>query len=141
MRMYVVVKLSNESDHDCLFEICHTVDEFSKFLSESVKPYEDMGYSIFIETVDHERYLNERLNWNVENFCDLDKDEQHIKEQALKGNVSVKVLLDTLNLIQSQKETIAYVIGSILRRMIRKGYNIENEIAVEIFNHKYSHNA
>ena len=136
-REYRVFNLISKNDEERLFITYTSEEELEKFKSEDVQPYIDRGYVVDSHLVDKEHYLNAKIDWEVREFCFFDAQEKELKEKALKGDVSVKVLIDTLDLIHAQKETIARVIGMLIRRIIRENYDVFSELAIAIYNHKF----
>lgn len=96
--------------------------------------YKERGYQVAgILYVDKEAYLNARLANTVEDFLYEDRLEQETKRKFRTGQMDRDVYLDTMRGIQDYKWTCLKKIDMQIRRMVREDFNIENEIALALY--------
>lgn len=92
------------------------------------------GYQIAgVLYVDRESYLNARLNHHVSEYLYEDKMEQEYKFKLRCGEIKPEVFDKTMLMIQDYKWTKMKQIAITMRRLIREDYDIENEVAIQLY--------
>lgn len=81
--------------------------------------------------VDKETYLNARLDAVVAEYCKTDRHEQEVR--ANKHMYKTETLHTTLEMIQDYKWTCLKQISSLVRRLQREDYDVNNEIAIMLY--------
>lgn len=84
--------------------------------------------------VDRETYLNYRLAQYVEEYIYNETQRKVYTEEFTSGKISEEVFIDTMSIIDSLRWTKVKQIYSVVRRMIRYNYTVENEYALEVYN-------
>ena len=84
--------------------------------------------------VDRETYLNYRLAQYVEEHIYNETQRKVYTEEFTSGKISEEVFIDTMSIIDSLRWTKVKQIYSVVRRMIRYNYTVENEYALEVYN-------
>lgn len=96
--------------------------------------YKERGYRIAgVLYVNKESYLNARLTNTVEDYLYEDRLEREVKNQFRRGQMDREVYLNTMRGIQDFKWTCLKKIDMQIRRMIREDMDIENEIALALY--------
>lgn len=96
--------------------------------------YKESGYQIAgILYVNKESYLNARLADTVEDYIYMDKLEREAKEKFEKGLMSLEVYTNTVVMIQDYKWTLLKKLKMQVDRMIRADFEVENEIAIQLY--------
>lgn len=96
--------------------------------------YKERGYQVAgVLYVDKEAYLNARLADTVEDFLYEDRCEKETRNKYRAGQMDKDVYLDTMRMIQDFKWTCLKKLDMQIRRMMREGFNIENEIALQLY--------
>ena len=94
----------------------------------------EKGYLIMgIAYVDKATYLNQRLNNTVEEYLYMDREEQDVRFKLKFHEMDRDVAIKTLEMIQDHKWTLLKVLGSQIRRLIREDFDVENEIAIQLY--------
>ena len=83
--------------------------------------------------VDRNTWFNARVDELVADYCQMDKDEQEYKSKYRLGQMNREVFFDTMRLLQDHKWTILKQIDMRLTRMLREDMDIENEVAIQLF--------
>lgn len=96
--------------------------------------YKERGYRIAgVLYVNKESYLNARLTNTVEDYLYEDRLEREVKDQFRRGQMDREVYLNTMRGIQDFKWTCLKKIDMQIRRMVREDIDIENEIALALY--------
>lgn len=96
--------------------------------------YKERGYRIAgVLYVNKESYLNARLTNTVEDYLYEDRLEREVKNQFRRGQMDREVYLNTMRGIQDFKWTCLKKIDMQIRRMVREDMDIENEIALALY--------
>ena len=100
----------------------------------TIASYKEKGSRIAgVLYVDKESYLNARLNATVEDYIYEDQMEQETRRKYKCGEMNRDVYLDTLKMIQDFKWTCLKKIDMQIRRMVREDFDVENEIALQLY--------
>ena len=100
----------------------------------TIASYKEKGSQIAgVLYVDKESYLNARLNLTVEEYIDNDRYEQEVKQQYRRGQMKREVYLDTMKCTQDLKWSYLKKIDMQIRRILREGFDVENEIALQLY--------
>ena len=92
------------------------------------------GYELdALRMVSRDVYLNTRLEHRVCEYLANDNYEQYTKKRWRDREITDKVALETLTMIQEQKATTMKQIGMLIRRCQRYDYDIESEIALALY--------
>ena len=92
------------------------------------------GYELeTLRMVSREVYLNTRLEHRVCEYLANDDYERYTKKRWRDREITDKVALETLSMIQEQKATTMKQIGMLIRRCQRFDYDIESEIALALY--------
>ena len=135
---YFIYKFYNKETND--YEVEFFLPDFSMrrigYRLTSLADMKVRGYEIVgILKVDKEAYLNARLAKTVEEFIVEDRAEQEIKQKFQRGEVSKEVYGDTMQCIQNNKWHLYKSICRKVRRLLKEGFDVENEIALQIYDH------
>lgn len=117
-------------------------DTLKKFMYRqlTIASYKEEGFQIAgVLYVNHETYLNARLTKTVEDYLYNDQYEQEVKKKFKRGEMSRDVYLDTIKCIQDNKWTDLKILDSQIRRLIRNDYDVENEIAIQLYDEYLRH--
>ena len=100
----------------------------------TIASYKEKGSQIAgVIYVDKESYLNARLTATVEDYIYEDQMEQETRRKYKCGQLERDVYLDTLKMIQDFKWTCLKKIDMQIRRMVREDFDVENEIALQLY--------
>lgn len=110
--------------------------DFKHYLNRvlTVASMKENGYQVAgILYVNKETYLNARLNQTVEDYLYTDHNEEDAKRKYRRGEMDKEVYLDTMKLCQDFKWTCLKKIDMQIRRMVREDFDVENEIALQLY--------
>lgn len=133
---YMIYKFYNRGTDTYETEFFLPDDTFQRIAYRllTIASYKEKGSQIAgVLYVDKESYLNARLNLTVEEYIDNDRYEQEVKQQYRRGQMKREVYLDTLKMIQDFKWTCLKKIDMQIRRMVREDFDVENEIALQLY--------
>jgi len=133
---YMIYKMYRKNPEDKVTLFFLPDDSLTRFLERRLElaSMKDRGYLVMgIAYVDKETYLNQRLNETVEEYCYMDKQEQETKRDYKAGRISREVAITTLEMIQDHKWTVLKRLSQQIRRMIREDFDVENEIAIQLY--------
>lgn len=100
----------------------------------TIADYKERGYKVAgVLYVDKEAYLNARLANTVEDYLYEDRLEREVKDKFRRGQMNREVYLDTMKAIQDFKWTCLKKIDFQIRRMVREDFDVENEIALQLY--------
>lgn len=100
----------------------------------TIASYKEKGSQVAgVLYVDKEAYLNARLNATVEDYLYEDRAEQETKRKFKSGEMDREVYLETMKCIQDFKWTCLKKLDSQIRRMVREDFDVENEIALQLY--------
>ena len=100
----------------------------------TIASLKEKGYRVAgILYVDKEAYLNARLAVTVEDYLCMENQEREVKLSYRSGNMTSDVAVKTIEMIQDQKWTLLKVLYSQVRRIVRNGYVVENEMALALY--------
>lgn len=100
----------------------------------TIADMKDKGYQIAgVLYVNKETYLNARLNQTVEDYIYEDNAEQETRRKFKRGEMSRDVYIDTMKAIQDFKWTCLKKIDMQVRRLMREDFDVENEIAIQLY--------
>ena len=140
MRDYMIYKLENTSTADEVmsFYLPERGDDCNDLFRRKVKrildlrSYKNSGYIITgVLYVDKETYLNARLDAVVADYCKTDKHEQEVRLN--RHMYKSETLHTTLEMIQDYKWTCLKQLSSLVRRLQREDFDINNEIALMLY--------
>lgn len=95
----------------------------------------ERGYKIVsILRVDKETYLNLRINNVVDEYTYQDQTERNIRASYYRGEVSLKVMKETIFQCESYKGTCLRRLDRLLGRLEREDFDCYNELAIELYN-------
>lgn len=133
---YMIYKMYSEELENYTMEF-FLPDESLKRLAYrllTLADYKERGYRIAgVLYVDKEAYLNARLANTVEDYLYEDRLEREVKDKFRRGQMNREVYLDTMKAIQDFKWTCLKKIDFQIRRMVREDMDIENEIALALY--------
>ena len=133
---YFIYKFYNKETHDYATEFFLPDNSLKRraYRLVSIASLKEKGYEVSgILRVDKEAYLNARLTKTVEDYLHLDKAEDEIRTKFRRYEVEADVYLDTMQSIQDSKWTCYKLIAMQIRRMLREDFNVENEIALQLY--------
>ena len=111
-------------------------DNFQRLMNRllTIASYKEKGSQIAgVLYVDKESYLNARLTATVEDYIYEDQMEKETRIKYKRGQLDRDVYLDTLKMIQDFKWTCLKKIDTQIRRMVREDFDVENEIALQLY--------
>ena len=133
---YMIYKMYSEELENYTMEF-FLPDESLKRLAYrllTLADYKERGYRVAgVLYVDKEAYLNARLANTVEDYLYEDRLEREVKEKFRRGQMNREVYLDTMKAIQDFKWTCLKKIDFQIRRMVREDFDVENEIALQLY--------
>ena len=95
----------------------------------------EKGYKIVsILRVDKETYLNLKINNVVDDYTYQDQNERDIISSYSRGEVSLKVMKETIFQCESYKGTCLRRLDILLGRLEREDFECYNELAIELYN-------
>lgn len=95
----------------------------------------ERGYKIVsILRVDKETYLNLKINNVVDDYTYQDQTERDIRASYYRGEVSLKVMKETIFQCESYKGTCLRRLDILLGRLEREDFECHNELAIELYN-------
>lgn len=131
-RSYAVYKLFNQT----------TGDKITEFFSpektgriKTLQDYKRAGYSLISnERVDIERYLNLKIDNDVEEYVSQDKHEVEIRNKYESGKTTERVYIDTLKLIEEYRGSCLRKLKFHLSWLQHRDFDCTNETAIELYN-------
>ena len=133
---YMIYKFYNRGTDTYETEFFLPDDTFQRTLYRllTIASYKEKGSQIAgVLYVDKESYLNARLTATVEDYIYEDQMEQETRRKYKCGQLDRDVYLDTLKMIQDFKWTCLKKIDMQIRRMVREDFDVENEIALQLY--------
>lgn len=133
---YMIYKMVRKDPEDKVTLFFLPDDSLRRVLERQLQlaSMKEQGYLIMgIAYVDKETYLNQRLNETVEEYCYMDMQEQQTKRDYRFGMIDRDVAIKTLEMIQDHKWTLLKVMASQIRRLMREDFDVENEIAIQLY--------
>ena len=92
------------------------------------------GYELnTLRMVTREVYLNAKIEYRLNEYLASDNYEQFTKRRWRDREITDKVALETLTMIQEQKAVSMKQIGMLIRRCQRYDYDVDNEIALAVY--------
>lgn len=99
-----------------------------------VKGYKDIGFEVTsMKKVYKDEYLNTKIDHKVFEYCAEDNYEQYTRQRWANKEISDKVAIETLELIQSRKNVLMSQIGTLIRRCGYADLDVNNEIALALY--------
>lgn len=133
---YMIYKFYNRGTDTYETEFFLPDDTFQRIVYRllTIASYKEKGSQIAgVIYVDKESYLNARLTATVEDYIYEDQMEQETRRKYKCGQIDRDVYLDTLKMIQDFKWTCLKKIDMQIRRMVREDFDVENEIALQLY--------
>lgn len=133
---YMIYKFYNRGTDTYETEFFLPDDTFQRTVYRllTIASYKEKGSQIAgVLYVDKESYLNARLTATVEDYIYEDQMEQETRRKYNCGQLERDVYLDTLKMIQDFKWTCLKKIDMQIRRMVREDFDVENEIALQLY--------
>ena len=133
---YMIYKFYSEETNTYSTEFFLPDDTFQRIVYRllTIASYKEKGSQIAgVLYVDKESYLNARLNLTVEEYIDNDRYEQEVKQQYRRGQMKREVYLDTMKCTQDLKWSYLKKVDMQIRRILREGFDVENEIALQLY--------
>lgn len=133
---YMIYKMYKQDINDMETLFFLPDESFSRYFRRitSLNVYKADGYQIAgVMYVSHEAYLNARLQSHVEDYCELDAQEQDTRRRFRIRELDEEVAVKTLELIADQKWTVMKQIAMTVRRLTSHDYDVENEIALQLY--------
>ena len=133
---YMIYKFYNRGTDTYETEFFLPDDTFQRTVYRllTIASYKEKGSQIAgVLYVDKESYLNARLTATVEDYIYEDQMEQETRRKYKCGQLDRDVYLDTLKMIQDFKWTCLKKIDMQIRRMVREDFDVENEIALQLY--------
>lgn len=134
---YIIYKMINKKGEEAVLFFLpeRNTDEVLRrkaYRLLTIKSYKNHGYSVFaVAYVDKETYLNAKLDERVRDYCYADKMQQEYKQK--RSEVSREVYLNTIQCCEENKQTALKQISMIIRRLLRGGFDIYNEIGIQLY--------
>jgi len=135
---YAVYRLFNAATDDFLTEFFLPETSFRRWCDRKVRLAELKAAGYVIQGmvyVDHETYLNLRINDTVNDYCYEDRFEQECRVKYRRGEMSREVYIDTMKAIQDYKWTCLKKLDMQMRRLQRHDYDCYNEVAIQLYDH------
>lgn len=133
---YMIYKLQRENPEDMVTKFFLPDDSLSRYFNRlaELSQMRENGYLVMgIAYVDKQTYLNERLNENVREYLYMDNSEEDTKWKYRCGEMTREVALKTLEMINDHKWTLLKVMASQIRRLMREDFDVDNEIAIQLY--------
>ena len=133
---YMIYKFYNRGTDTYETEFFLPDDTFQRTVYRllTIASYKEKGSQIAgVLYVDKESYLNARLTATVGDYIYEDQMEQETRRKYNCGQLERDVYLDTLKMIQDFKWTCLKKIDMQIRRMVREDFDVENEIALQLY--------
>ena len=133
---YMIYKFYSEETNTYSTEFFLPDDTFQRTVYRllTIASYKEKGSQIAgVLYVDKESYLNARLNLTVEEYIDNDRYEQEVRQQYRRGQMKREVYLDTMKCTQDLKWSYLKKVDMQIRRILREGFDVENEIALQLY--------
>lgn len=132
----MIYKLQRENPEDMVTKFFLPDDSFSRYFNRlaELSQMRENGYLVMgIAYVDKQTYLNERLNETVREYLYMDNSEEDTKWKYRCGEMTREVALKTLEMINDHKWTLLKVMASQIRRLMREDFDVDNEIAIQLY--------
>ena len=129
MKQYCVLTIHNEVLKVSMKEFVSPNEK----VSEVIDRYSGDCVITNIEYGDYEFYLNQKLNFRVDEYNESYNHYRKTLESMLNAKCPMAVGIDTLNCIKTNIEVSEKQIVMLFNRMIQKDFNIENEEAHIIY--------
>ena len=126
-----------------LFRHKETGEEYYRFFSPDkdvwdvqhrlywVHHRQNRGYDLVsMRKVFKDEYLNTRINIRVDEYLEQDKYEQEVRQQWKDREITDKVAIETIEMIQSHKTCLVKQMGTLIRRCRYADIDVDNEIAL-----------
>lgn len=133
---YMIYKMVRKDPEDKVTLFFLPDDSLRRLLERRLElaSMKEQGYLIMgIAYVDKATYLNQRLNNTVEEYLYMDREEQDVRFKLKFHEMDRDVAIKTLEMIQDHKWTLLKKLGSQIRRLIREDFDVENEIAIQLY--------
>lgn len=133
---YMIYKLQRENPEDMVTKFFLPDDSLSRYFNRlaELSQMRENGYLVMgIAYVDKQTYLNERLNETVREYLYMDNSEEDTKWKYRCGEMTREVALKTLEMINDHKWTLLKVMASQIRRLMREDFDVDNEIAIQLY--------
>lgn len=133
---YMIYKFYSEETNTYSTEFFLPDDSFQRVMFRilTIASYKEKGCQIAgVLYVDKEAYLNAKLSNVVEEYIYNDQHEQEVRQKYRLGQMSKDVYLETMKCIQDFKWTCLKRIDMLIRRMVREDFDVENEIALQLY--------
>lgn len=133
---YMIYKMVRRDPEDKVTLFFLPDDSLRRVLERQLQlaSMKEQGYlTIGIAYVDKETYLNQRLNETVKEYLYLDESEYDTKMKYRRGEITRETALKTLEMINDHEWTLLKVMASQIRRLIREDFDVENEIAIQLY--------
>lgn len=86
-------------------------------------------------------YLNARLNESVREYCENEDYRKEVVGQYHRSVISNQVFFDTMRVIDDFKWTCLKKIEMQVRRIIREDFDVQNEVALQLFDAVHGNNS
>lgn len=132
----MIYKLQRENPEDMVTKFFLPDDSLSRYFNRlaELSQMRENGYLVMgIAYVDKQTYLNERLNETVREYLYMDNSEEDTKWKYRCGEMTREVALKTLEMINDHKWTLLKVMASQIRRLMREDFDVDNEIAIQLY--------
>lgn len=129
-----------------LFKHRETGEEYYRFFSPDkdvwdvqhrlywVNHRRNRGYELVsMRKVFKDEYLNTRINIRVEEYLEQDKYEQEVRQQWKDREITDKVAIETIEMVQSHKTCLVKQMGTLIRRCQYADIEVSNEIALALY--------
>lgn len=141
---YMIFKFRRPEEEDIVTEFfLPDTDVFDKLRRlKTLADYRLDGYICcgFVR-VDKETYLNARVNETVRQYCENEDYRQSVLGQYQTRAINSEVFFDTMRMIDDFKWTCLKKIEMQVRRIIREDFEVQNEIAVQLFDAVHDNNS
>ena len=132
----MIYKLQRENPEDMVTKFFLPDDSLSRYFNRlaELSQMRENGYLVMgIAYVDKQTYLNERLNETVREYLYMDNSEEDTKWKYRCGEMTREVAFKTLEMINDHKWTLLKVMASQIRRLMREDFDVDNEIAIQLY--------
>lgn len=133
---YAVYRLFNAATEDFTTEFFLPCANLARWLDKKARlaDLRAKGYVVQgVVCVDHETYLNLRINDTIEDYCYEDRMEQDYRLMYRRGQISREVYIDTMKAIQDYKWTCLKRLDMQMRRIQSHDYDCYNEVALQLY--------
>lgn len=118
-----------------------TLQDFLNRMS-TVRSLTNDGYILAgMVAVDECTYINVRLDETVMEYCRNEEYHEEVNRRYHQSEIGANVYYDTIQMVDDRKWTLLHTIDKQVGRLLRKDYEVRNEIAVQIYDGLHGFNS